>query len=73
MIKRIFFVLVAAILFLSPLVAPSAMARATRTKASDIYVKGYYRKNGTYVKPYYKTPANKTKLDNYSCIDYGRC
>ncbi len=29
-------------------------------------VKGYVKGNGTYVKPHYKTPANGTKLDNYS-------
>lgn len=48
-------------------------ARNYRTSSSDVYVKGYYRKNGTYVAPYYRTKVNKTKLDNYSCIDYGRC
>ncbi len=29
-------------------------------------IKGYVKGNGTYVKPHYKTPANGTKLDNYS-------
>lgn len=48
-------------------------ARSYRTKSTDISVKWYYRKNWTYVKPYYRTPANSTKLDNYSCIDYGIC
>lgn len=51
----------------------TAEARSYRTSSSDVYVRGYYRKNGTYVAPYYRTRANKTKLDNYGCIDYGRC
>jgi len=29
-------------------------------------VKGYYRKNGTYVAPHYQTNPNGTKLDNWS-------
>jgi hypothetical protein len=48
-------------------------ARSYRTSPSDVYVKGYYKKNGTYVAPYYRTAPNSTKLDNYSCLDYGNC
>jgi hypothetical protein len=33
---------------------------------SDTYVRGYYRKNGTYVQPHYRTNSNSTRLDNYS-------
>ena len=33
--------------------------------AYDTYVSGYYRKNGTYVEPHYKT-----KSDNYSYNNY---
>jgi len=56
------------------MVMPLAVsARATRTSASDVYVKGYTKKNGTYVAPHYRTPPNNTLLDNYSCIDQGRC
>lgn len=29
-------------------------------------VRGYIKKNGTFVKPHLKTKKNKTKLDNYS-------
>ena len=29
-------------------------------------VRGYYRKNGTYVKPHYRTNPNSTRRDNYS-------
>jgi hypothetical protein len=31
-----------------------------------VYVKGYRKKDGTYVKGYYRTKANKTVRDNYS-------
>ena len=48
-------------------------ARSTRTSSSDVHVNGYFRKNWTYVQPYYRTPPNSTKLDNYSCIDYWNC
>lgn len=34
--------------------------------AKTISVKGYVKKNGTYVAPSYKTSPNKTKSDNYS-------
>ena len=30
------------------------------------FVRGYYKKNGTYVAPSYRTRANSTKWDNYS-------
>ncbi len=29
-------------------------------------VKGYYRKNGTYVQPHYRSNSNGTKADNWS-------
>jgi hypothetical protein len=29
-------------------------------------VKGYTKKNGTYVAPHYKSKSNSTKMDNYS-------
>lgn len=31
-----------------------------------VRVNGYYKKNGTYVQPYYRSNPNSTKLDNYS-------
>ncbi|MXS71708.1 SH3 domain-containing protein [Flavobacteriaceae bacterium W22] len=33
---------------------------------SQVAVKGYYRKNGTYVQPHVRTPPNSTITDNYS-------
>jgi hypothetical protein len=41
-----------------------ANARASGT--SDHVVRGYVRKNGTYVAPYHATNRNGTKNDNYS-------
>lgn len=34
--------------------------------AKDTYSRGYFKKNGTYVQPYFKTKPNKTKRDNYA-------
>jgi len=34
--------------------------------SGDVYVHGYYRKNGTYVAPYYRSAPNSTKDDNWS-------
>ncbi len=33
---------------------------------ADVYVKGYYRKNGTYVAPHYRSSPNGNKYDNWS-------
>lgn len=33
---------------------------------ADTYVKGYTRRDGTYVQPHYRSDSNNTKLDNYS-------
>ena len=33
---------------------------------ADVYVQGYYKKNGTYVAPHYRSSPNSTKLDNWS-------
>jgi hypothetical protein len=38
---------------------------ASQTLA-DTYVKGYFKKDGTYVQPHFKTDADNTKLNNYS-------
>lgn len=36
--------------------------------AKDVHVNGYYRKDGTYVQPHYRTSPNSTKSDNYSTV-----
>lgn len=33
---------------------------------SHVYVNGYYRSNGTYVQPHYRTAPNNTVRDNWS-------
>jgi hypothetical protein len=32
----------------------------------QVYVNGYYRSNGTYVQPHYRTSPNNTVFDNWS-------
>lgn len=39
---------------------------AFTTFAFAEWVSGYYRSNGTYVKPYYRSDRNSTVTDNYS-------
>ena len=34
--------------------------------AGDVYVKGYHRKDGTYVQPHYLTSPDLTRNNNYS-------
>lgn len=34
--------------------------------AKDVLVKGHYRRDGTYVQPYYRTSPDSTKLNNFS-------
>jgi hypothetical protein len=33
---------------------------------AQVHVNGYYRKNGTYVQPHYRSSPNLTKMDNWS-------
>ena len=39
---------------------------ATTALAQDVYVNGYYRSDGTYVQPHYRSAPNNTILDNWS-------
>lgn len=34
--------------------------------AADTYVDGYYRSNGSYVQPHYRSSPNNTSSDNWS-------
>ena len=36
--------------------------------AGDVYVNGYYRSNGTYVEPHYRSSPNNTVTDNYNYV-----
>lgn len=53
--------ILSALLIISILIifAGSAFAR-------DVYVKGYYRNNGTYVQPHYRTSPDNSLFNNYS-------
>jgi hypothetical protein len=45
----------------------AALALIFATAAlADTHVKGYYKKNGTYVEPHYRSSPNSTINDNYS-------
>lgn len=43
----------------------ASLIGATQTLA-DTYVRGYTKKNGTYVQPHYRTDPNNSVYDNYS-------
>ena len=34
--------------------------------AGEVYVQGYYRSDGTYVQPHFRSSPNSTTLDNWS-------
>ncbi len=48
-------------------------ARSYRSSPSDVYVRGYYRSDGTYVAPYYRSAPDGIISNNYGCIDDGKC
>ncbi len=48
-------------------------ARSYRSSPSDVHVRGYTRKDGTYVSPHYRSAPDGVVSNNYSCIDDGKC
>ena len=64
--KRVFVVLIV----LLSLGFNQAYARhksgGSHSKSSVVHVKGYTKKNGTYVSPHYQTSPNGTQRDNWS-------
>ena len=44
----------------------SGASKSTSRSAAPVRVRGYTKRNGTYVKPHYRTAPNATKLDNWS-------
>lgn len=52
--------------FIALLVALIVFANISFVDAKSFKVKGYTKKNGTYVQPYYKSSPNRTKIDNFS-------
>lgn len=43
----------------------TAEAGQRRYSDSDVQVDGYYRRDGTYVEPHYRSAPNANKWDNY--------
>jgi len=43
-----------------------SQALAQEKSPSDVYVQGYYKKDGTYVKPHWRSAPNSTRADNFS-------
>lgn len=43
-----------------------ALAATSTSAIADSHVRGYYKKDGTYVAPHVRTSPNQTKVDNYS-------
>ena len=52
------------LIFLALVVAANPVQSQTNPK--HVKVKGYYRKDGTYVRPHYRTAPNSTNRDNFS-------
>jgi len=48
------------------LAAGLALAWGSLADARDVRVRGYFKKDGTYVAPHYRSAPNRTPLDNYS-------
>lgn len=42
-----------------------ALGMALPVYARDVHVDGYYRSNGTYVRPHVRSSPNSTRMDNY--------
>ncbi len=51
------------------LTALISLASFTGTSYSDVFVNGYFKSNGTYVAPHYRTSPNNSVYDNYSYWD----
>ena len=43
-----------------------AIALAGPASASDTYVNGYFKSDGTYVQPHHRTTPNNSTYDNYN-------
>jgi hypothetical protein len=51
---------------ISALLVSAATTTTALPAMSQTYVPGYYRSNGSYVKPHYRSSPNSTQTDNYS-------
>ena len=52
------------------ILALAAVMLTAAVSAQAEWVNGHFRSNGTYVAPYYRTPANGTPYDNLSYRGY---
>lgn len=48
------------------LIAACALALVPASASADTYVKGYFKNNGTYVQPHYRSNNDGYKWNNYS-------
>jgi hypothetical protein len=75
--KRLLAALAIALCLASPMFAKGHRGGSHRSSSSKshtsghtnphkVHVRGYHRKNGTYVAPHNRTAPNKTKTDNWS-------
>ena len=53
-------------LFMKCALAALAVLLTAGVALADVYVQGYYKNNGTYVQPHYRSSPNSTTLDNWS-------
>ena len=53
-------------IFLTLMMGLIVLYSYSQVNPNSKYQRGYYKKNGTYVQPHYKTVVNKTNVDNYS-------
>ncbi len=55
-------------LLLAFLILNISYSSYAQTNSRHVKVSGYYRKDGTYVQPYFRTAPNSTNRDNFSTI-----
>ena len=54
--------------FLSLIVAGSLLVGVPAVASADVHVRGYYRSDGTYVPPHYRSDPDETTDNNWSHI-----
>lgn len=62
---RLVLVLAVIIGFLGPVLEAFAGGRGSKSSGGNVDVKGYYRKDGTYVKPYSRSAPDSNPYNNY--------
>jgi len=63
--KLVLVVFILLLIFASESFAGSKGGYKSSSGSKSTHVKGYHKKDGTYVQPHHKTKPNTTKLDNY--------